>query len=58
MTLFFGLHVILQGKLNVGRREDLFFFFWSLPIFSVKTCKQEIADPPFQISGHAPEHVP
>ena len=25
---FVGLHLILGGKLNVGRRDDLFFFFF------------------------------
>ena len=25
MTLFFGLHLILGGKLDVGKREGLFF---------------------------------
>ena len=24
---FFGLHSIITGKLDVGRREDLFFLF-------------------------------
>ena len=24
---FFGLHSIITGKLDVGRREDLFFVF-------------------------------
>ena len=46
--------MILGGKLDVGRREDL--FFWSSPIFLVETFKQEIAPPTlFQISGHVPE---
>ena len=27
MTLFFGLHFILGGKLEVERRENLFFYF-------------------------------
>ena len=27
---FFGLHSIIRGKLDVGRREDLFFCFWGL----------------------------
>ena len=37
--------------------EDVKTFFWSSLIFSVETCKQEIAPPPpppFQIFGHAP----
>ena len=38
--------------MDVGRREDL--FFWSSPIISVETCKQEIPPPSFQISEHAP----
>ena len=51
-TFCFGLHLIVEGKLDVGRCEDL--SFWSSPIFSMETCEQEIAAPPFQISGHAP----
>ena len=49
LNFFFGLHLILGGKLDVGRREDL--FFWSSPIFSMKTCKQEIAAPLFKFLG-------
>ena len=50
--LFFWSSLDFGGKLDVGRRVDL--FFWSSPIFSVKTCSlNKKLRPPFQISGHA-----
>ena len=54
---FFSLvwsSLILGGKLDVEKREDL---VWSSPIFSVETCRQEIAALPFQTSGHVPVMV-
>ena len=35
LRIFFGLYLILEGKLDDERREDL--FFWSSPIFLVET---------------------
>ena len=44
MTFFFNLHLILGGKLDVERREDL--FFWSSLIFSVETETGNLPLPP------------
>ena len=52
MTFFFGLHLILGGKLDVEGREDLLF---GLQRYFQGKRKQEIAAPlSFQISGHTP----
>ena len=44
--------------MDVERREDLFFFFGLHRYYLVIQWKrkQEIAVPPFQTSGHAPEN--
>ena len=49
MTFFFGLHLIMGGKLDVERHKD--FFFWSSPIFLVEIGN--CGPPFFKISGHA-----
>ena len=34
MTFFFGLHMVLGGKLDVGGRDDLFFFIFIFLVFT------------------------
>ena len=53
--LFFGLHLILGGKLDVARREDLFFFGLHR-YFQWKRVNRKLRTPPLQISGHTPEN--
>ena len=48
----YGLHLILGGKLDVERREDLFLVF--TVIFRGNGNKKLRPPPPFQTSGHAP----